>query len=133
MRERVKKYFENFQKALRNLKIGVETSENDLDIDGTLKRFELCYELAWKLIKVYLEDLGIICRNPRDCFKQAFQNDLIHDVEKWYQLLEDRNLLVHTYTFEESKEVFERVKLEYLSLFEHLFNKVREQLEERNL
>ncbi len=46
MRERVKRYFDDFETALRNLEAGIEQSKDDLDIDGSIKRFELCYELS---------------------------------------------------------------------------------------
>lgn len=121
MRERVKRYFDNFEKALINLENGAEQSINDLDIDGTIKRFELCYELSWKLIKEYLADVGIICKNPRDCFKSAFSNNLIDNEVSWLKMIEDRNYLVHTYTFEESRKIFERIKDSYIGSFKYLY------------
>lgn len=129
MKERGKKYFADYEKAFKNLKTSTESAKTDLEIDGTIKRFELCYELSWKLIKVYLEDKGIICKNPRDCFKQAVINDLILDESKWMEMIEDRNFLVHTYTFEESREVFERIKEHYVHLFQKLLYKVEEELQ----
>ncbi|WP_281169080.1 HI0074 family nucleotidyltransferase substrate-binding subunit [Thermoanaerobacter thermocopriae] len=75
MRERVEKFFNDFAKAFENLKKATEVAKDDLDIDGTIKRFELCYELAWKLMKEYLADLGIIVKSPREAFKQAFINE----------------------------------------------------------
>lgn len=124
MRERVKKFFDDFSKALKNIRVGIDTTIDDLDIDGTIKRFELCYELAWKLIKTYLEDKGIICKNPKDCFKQAYINGLINDETVWMRMIDDRNLLVHTYTGEESRDVFENVKEAYVNSFEYLYNKI---------
>lgn len=128
MRERVNKIFLDFQKAFNNLKTAVEVAKDDIGVDGTIKRFELCYELSWKLIKNYLEDKGIICRTPRDCFKQAIVNELINDEEKWMEMIEDRNLLVHTYTFDESREIFNRIKNCYCNLFELFYNKMKEML-----
>ncbi|MFZ5996173.1 MAG: HI0074 family nucleotidyltransferase substrate-binding subunit [Nitrospirota bacterium] len=126
MRERVKRYFDDFGKALTNLENGVKEAENDLDIDGTIKRFELCYELSWKLIKEYLSDMGIICNNPRDCFKGAFANDLIDSEESWLKMIEDRNYLVHTYTFEKSREIFERIKDSYVVSLKYLFAAIQQ-------
>ncbi len=48
MRERVKKTFLDFEKSIKNLKFVVNTAVGELDIDGSIKRFELCYELSWK-------------------------------------------------------------------------------------
>lgn len=121
MRERVKKLYRDFENAVKNLKNAVQTAIDDLDIDGTVKRFELCFELSWKIIKAYLEDKGIICKNPRECFKQAKLNGLIEDEKIWMDMIEDRNLLVHTYTCEDSREIFENIKKKYLNSFSTLY------------
>ncbi|NWF75605.1 MAG: nucleotidyltransferase substrate binding protein [Nitrospirae bacterium] len=125
MRERIKRYFDDFEKALTNLERGAEQSSDALDVDGTIKRFELCYELSWKLIKEYLADLGIICKNPRDCFKSAFSNDLIDSEDTWLKMIEDRNYLVHTYTFEESRKIFDRIKDSYVNSLKYLYKAIQ--------
>lgn len=125
MRERVKRYFDDFEKAYINLDNAIREAKDDLDIDGTIKRFELCYELSWKLIKEYLADMGTICNNPRDTFKQAFINELIDDDEKWLKMIEDRNHLVHVYTESQSREIFASIKNLYISSFRYLYDKMK--------
>ncbi len=124
MRERVERYFEQFEKALTNLESAIDRSASDLEIDGTIKRFELCYELSWKLIKEYLADMGIICKNPRDCFKNAVANSIIDSEEIWMKMIDDRNALVHTYTHEQSRKVFEHIRDFYTTSFRYLYDKV---------
>jgi hypothetical protein len=52
MRERIKRTFLDFEKVFNNLKsTTVEKAVDDLDIDGTIKWFELCYKIFWKIIK----------------------------------------------------------------------------------
>ncbi len=127
MRERVKRYFKDFEKDFLNLKEALKLAKTDLDIDGTIKRFELCYELSWKLIKEYLADKGIIVKNPRDTFKEAVKNELIQEEEKWMEMIEDRNFLVHTYSSEESRTVFDKIKTIHINLFETLYKKIEEE------
>jgi len=129
MRERVKRTFLDFEKAFNNLKSAVEKAVDDLDIDGTIKRFELCYELSWKIIKLYLEDLGIICKSPRDCFKQAKINNLIEDEVTWIEMIETRNQLVHEYSSDFSREIFEKIKSDYVMILEELYKNIKERLE----
>lgn len=124
---KAKQLYQYYSNALLRLQEGVAKSKDPLQIDGAIKRFELCYELAWKLIKQVLEDKGIICRNPRDSFKQAVLNELITQEEAWLAMLEDRNLLVHTYGPETSRELFEKIRSTYLKLFEELKEKVEEE------
>ncbi|HEC25709.1 MAG TPA: DUF86 domain-containing protein [bacterium] len=126
MNERLKRNFNNFHKAFENLQIATDKAKTDLEIDGTIKRFELCYELSWKLIKEALSDVGIICKNPRDCFKQAFINSLIKDEKNWLMMIDDRNKLVHTYDFGNSREIFENIKKYYVDLYEWLLKKAGE-------
>jgi len=125
MRERVKRYFEDFEKALKNLDEAVNIASTDIEIDGAIKRFELCYEISWKLIKEWLADKGIICKNPRDCFKYAYENNLIKDEKIWLEMIEDRNELVHTYASEESRIIFERIKENYLEAFKELYKIIK--------
>ena len=127
MRERVKRYFKDFERAFENLSDAVKIAHTDVEIDGTIKRFELCYELSWKLMKEWLADKGIICKNPRDCFKYAYENNLIEDESTWLGMIEDRNILVHTYTFEESRTIFDKIKNNYLGAFKKLYEKIKEE------
>jgi len=126
MKEETKRILKDFEKAVTNLGEGIEKTVDDLDIDGAIKRFELSYELAWKLIKTYLAETGIFCKNPRDCFKSAKANGLIHDEMGWLRMIEDRNLLVHTYTLELLREIFEKVKAAHYALLRNLLEKVKE-------
>lgn len=126
MNQRVKELLNDCQKAFNNLQKATEQSDDDLTIDGAIKRFELLYELSWKLMRSYLADSGIIVNNPRDTFKNAFQNELINNQEIWLEMIEDRNRLVHTYTFEESREIFIKIKEKYIYEFEYLLKKIQE-------
>lgn len=127
MREKVRRYFADFNKAVNNLEEAIERVQDDLDVDGAIKRFELCYELFWKLIKVYLEDQGIICKSPRDCFKQAVKLGLIDDEKAVMEMIDDRNFLVHTYSFDESRYLFEKIKNIYFGIFKKLHQKIKEE------
>ncbi len=127
--KKVQRYLDNFNNSVNNLHDAVLKSIDDLDIDGTIKRFELCYEISWKLIKSYLEFNGIFCKSPRECFKLAVQNNLIKDEMVWMEMIDDRNLLVHTYNFEYSRDVFKNIKEKYLEEFLFLKNKINKEKE----
>ncbi len=83
MREKVKGNSENFKSALENLQEAAKETENNLEIDGAMKSFELSYELVWRLIKAYLEDQRIVCRTPRERFRQAFSVKLVEYEKNW--------------------------------------------------
>jgi len=126
--ERLKRLYVDFMKAFGNLESAINEAKTDLEIDGTIKRFELCYELSWKLIRESLANQGIICNSPRNCFKQAVANDLISNEDVWLKMIEDRNELVHLYEFANSREIFEHIRDEYIESFRWLLEKVEETL-----
>ena len=116
MKKETQKLFDDFTQDVSSLGEGLAQSVDALDMDGTIKRFELSYELAWKLIKAYLAETGIFCKNPRDCFKSAKANGLLSSEIDWLRMIEDRNLLVHTYTMELSRQIFSKIKQKHYQL-----------------
>jgi nucleotidyltransferase substrate binding protein (TIGR01987 family) len=58
---RWKQRFENYQKALFLLSDALKEGADKLSLlekEGTLQRFEFTFELAWKVMKDYLEEGG---------------------------------------------------------------------------
>jgi nucleotidyltransferase substrate binding protein (TIGR01987 family) len=128
MNERFERIFNDFENSVKNLTTAVEKAKDDLEIDGAIKRFEMCYELSWKVIKLYLENLGIICKNPRDCFKQAKINDLINDEIIWMEMIDTRNRLVHEYSSTFSREIFNEIKNKYNKILYELYETIKKRI-----
>jgi len=128
MNERFERIFNDFENSVKNLTSAVEKAKDDLEIDGAIKRFEMCYELSWKVIKLYLENLGIICKNPRDCFKQAKINDLINDEIIWMEMIDTRNRLVHEYSSTFSREIFNEIKNKYNKILYELYETIKKRI-----
>lgn len=70
-----------------------------LEKEGIIQRFEYTFELAWKTLKDYLEHTRLVIEQitPRFVIKQAFAAKIIQDGPTWIEMLEQRNLLSHTY------------------------------------
>jgi nucleotidyltransferase substrate binding protein (TIGR01987 family) len=111
-------------KALTALDEAVGSARTDLEVDGTIQRFEFTYELFWKLLKVYMEDQGLIVKTPRECFKEGFRLEIIEDEKICLRMIDDRNLTVHLYDRKTSREVFERIRGNYLKLFRESLNRL---------
>ena len=92
--------------------------------DSGIKRFELCFELSWKVVQSFLRDRGLDCRSPRDCFREAFSHGLLAEEEVWVLMHQDRNLSVHTYKEELANQLFARLP-RYLPAFAQLFGALR--------
>ena len=126
MKEVLEYAIEKLEKAFLRLKEGVLSSEDELDKDGVIQRFEFTFELLWKALKIFLEHQGIDTKTPRDSLKEAFRIGLIEDEEMFLDMLEDRNKTSHIYAKEVSEEIFERIKLFYLQAIEKILGKLKE-------
>lgn len=94
--------FQNFELALAQLTSAValhkERGLSDLEQQGLIQAFEYTHELAWKVIKDFLEYQGesnII--GSRDAFRKAYNVGLITDAESWMESIVSRNRSSHTY------------------------------------
>jgi nucleotidyltransferase substrate binding protein (TIGR01987 family) len=84
---------------------------NPLAIDGTIQRFEFCFDLGWKTMKRALEVQGLQEKTPREVFKAAFKLGWLSEGDTfWMQMLEDRNRTSHTYDAPTADEVYSRIK-----------------------
>lgn len=92
--------------------------------DSVIQRFEFCWELAWKTLKLRLDDLGIVAMNPRDVFKEALVAGLIHDGNAWSEAQRMRNLSSHTYDEKLADQVYRFVIEKGNDLFQKLANEV---------
>ncbi|MCK5523816.1 MAG: HI0074 family nucleotidyltransferase substrate-binding subunit [Thiomargarita sp.] len=111
---------QSFIKSIANLKSILAEAKTPIVRDAAIKRYELCYELAWKSVQEALRNQGLeICRSPKSCFKQAFKQGWIEEEETYADMVQNRNLTTHTYNEDLAEEIYNQLG-EYLSLFESL-------------
>ena len=99
---RWKQRFDNYQKAFRTLVAAVTLARSrvlsDLEAQGMIHGFEFTHELAWCVLKDYLENKGFTeIIGSRDATRLAFKNGLIEDGEVWMDMIKARNQTSHTY------------------------------------
>lgn len=119
------KKYENFCKALENLKIvrSFEKPYTIVSLAATSSLFTVCFELSWKLIKETLEYHGYFTNktgSPRLIIKSAYQCGMIDDEECWLDILNTRSLLAHTYDENSVKLALDKCKERYIEAFEKL-------------
>lgn len=108
--------------AFLKLKTGIEQTENELDRDGVIQRFEFTSELLWKTLRIFLKLEGINTRTPRQCLEQAFRIGIIKDEQIFLDMLEDRNRTSHIYNEAIAKKIFKNIKEHYISRIEQALN-----------
>lgn len=112
--ERWRQHLATFGKALARMDEVVtlwhSRKLSDLERDGMIQRFEYTQELAWKLLKNYIEYQGEAqMGGSRDTIRQAFRLGLIENSEPWFDMLESRNLTSHVYDEATEMTVIERI------------------------
>ena len=120
MRER-----DDFKKAVKNLKeiIKIEPPYSVIEQAGAVMLFELAFELSWKLMKKVLENYGYSAAktgSPLSIIRLSYSAGIIKDEAGWIALLKTRNLLIHTYSDEFSKEAIDNIKGKFFTLFQDL-------------
>lgn len=129
--------FDNFQRAFHALTRAVELSAQrpltDLEEQGLIQSFEFTHELAWNVLKDYLEDKGFSnIIGSKDATRLAFKNNMIEDGEAWMKMIEDRNRTSHTYNLQIAKEVVSNILHRFFPEFKGFcdrFSKLMKQTE----
>ena len=65
-------------------------------IEATIQIFEYSFELYWKVFKKICLDEGLEVNSPRTALQQAYALELIENEKVWLEMMEHRNLTVHT-------------------------------------
>lgn len=99
----------DFQNAINRLNEVIALEKNDINRDSAIKRFELCFDLAWKSVKNHLKSEGIECYSPKACLREAFQVKLIDNDKRWLEMVDDRNTSVHLYKQEYADKIYDRL------------------------
>lgn len=114
---------EDFYKALKRLEEALKKDiSDDIIIDGIIQRFEFTFEQAWKVMKLYLEDQGILdeALAPRSTIRCAFKHKVITDGDIWIEMMLDRNRTSHMYDEETAVNIVKLVKEKYVGEFKKL-------------
>ncbi|MFN3408690.1 MAG: nucleotidyltransferase substrate binding protein [Limisphaerales bacterium] len=94
--------FQNYRLALARLSAAVALSRqralSELEEQGLIQAFEFTHELAWNVLKDYLEAQGLVgLIGSKNATREAFKNGLLEDGEAWMDMIKARNLTSHTY------------------------------------
>lgn len=121
---RWKQRFDNLQKAYRRLRCALEIHQQDSNDElmrmAVIKAYEFTFELSWKTLKDFLAYNGIDAKLPREVLKQAYATGLVSDGQLWIDMLEERNLMAHTYDDTRARKAVDQIQERYLSGLQQL-------------
>ena len=85
--------------------------------DSVIKRFELCTDVFWKTLQSLLnEQFGKALASPKPVIREAIANGIIDADERYIEIIDLRNELVHNYHEEFADLAYNKIKT-YLPLF----------------
>jgi len=127
--------FNHFNKALSQFREAVELARqrplSKLEEQGLIQAFEFTHELAWNVLKDFLEERGVQdLYGSRDATRQAFKTGLIQNGEVWMSMIQSRNLTSHTYDEATAAQIASAIRTTYFTEFEALRTKMEKLKEE---
>ena len=126
--------FENYSRAFSLLREAIELSYerplSPLEEEGVIQRFEYNWELAWKVMKDYLEAKGLVLPSitPATVIRAALAAKLIEDGETWIRALDTRNKMSDVDHFKNFTKAIPDIRAEYLKVFDALHIKLLEEV-----
>ena len=102
--------FQNYGHALARLSEAVALSRqrelSEFETQGLIHTFEFTHELAWNVLKDYLEAQGFAeLIGSKNATQQACKKGLLEDGEAWMDMIRARNLTSQTYQDKIAEEI----------------------------
>lgn len=117
--------FSNFRRALAQLEKALQLAKtrqlSELEMQGLIQGFEYTYELAWNVLKDYLQYQGVQgIIGARDAIMEGFKTGLLAEGKDWLRMMQSRTQTSHTYNETTAILVAEAVIMVYYGLFKDL-------------
>ncbi|MCY6354891.1 HI0074 family nucleotidyltransferase substrate-binding subunit [Clostridium sp. ZS2-4] len=94
--------------------------------DSIIKKYETLEDLTWKLLSKIFKASGLEINNPRGCYKQAFKEGFIDDIDVWNEILLSRNATAHIYDEADYEKIKNKILKEYIDAIEKLLGNISE-------
>lgn len=136
-KKRWEQRLESFGKALARLDEVValhgERRLTPLELDGMVQRFEYTQEMAWKLLKNYIEyQDGTAMAGARDTVRHAFSAHIIDNPAPWMDMIDSRNLTSHLYDGEVENDVVDKILNTFYPILRELYDRFAAMEREEN-
>jgi len=120
-KQRFGNYLYAFAALQRAVSLARQRDLSELEQQGLIQAFEFTHELAWNVLKDYLEEMGIAgIIGSKGATREAFKNGLISDGESWMEMIRARNLSSHTYNQDTANEVVTNILSRFYPAFDQM-------------
>lgn len=122
---RWKQRFQSFGLAFANLSDAAQLAAtrplSNLEQQGLIQAFEFTHELAWNVLKDYLEAQGFVSIvGSRNAVREAFKNGLLTEGQIWMDMIAARNRSSHTYNEKTAREISTAILTDFVPQFRAL-------------
>jgi nucleotidyltransferase substrate binding protein (TIGR01987 family) len=122
---RWKQRYDNFAKAFAELRdiadLAASRPLSRLEKQGAIQCFEYTHELAWNVLKDYLEFQGFAgLIGSRDTTREAFRRGLVQDGDVWMAMIKSRNTTSHAYDQEIANGIYDQILSSFFPAFREL-------------
>jgi nucleotidyltransferase substrate binding protein (TIGR01987 family) len=136
--------FNNYKRAFDKLNEAVQKVDADFSLhiegtitddpfldniikDGLIHRFEYTHELAWNVMKDFLEHAGnTSIFGSKDATKEAFAAGLLANGDVWMEMIKSINKTSHTYNQATADEIFLKIARDYHSELKQFKDRMEE-------
>jgi len=127
-----KQRLHNFTKSLAALKNAIDLAQkrelSELEKQGMIQEFTLAFELAWNMMKDYLEEQGVTgITDSKSAVRETFMRGLIakDELQIWKDMMWDRNLASHIYDENTAGEIIQAIRGVYCTLLVKFAEKMK--------
>lgn len=115
------KRYDQYSRHLAVLsRAGEEDLNNEFIISGIIDKFNIQFELGWKVMKEILKYEGrnqAYTGSPREIIKEAYACFDFIEEEVWLSMLRDRNDNTHIYNENAAKILVDKILNDYIRVF----------------
>lgn len=119
---------------LKNISENFKKIENPDEItkevyrDSIVKKYEMLEDLTWKLLSKIFKDRDLEINNPKGCYRQAYKEGWLEDIEIWNEILISRNTTGHIYNEVDYEEIKNRILDSYIDAIDELLFKISKEV-----
>lgn len=95
--------------ATERLDEALKLQKTDIVRDATIQRFEFTYELTWKTLRKVLIKHGSEANTPKTVFRIAANDNIIDNLELWFEFVNYRNNTTHVYNEKVADDIYSHI------------------------
>jgi len=123
--QKLSELLQNYRNVSEQLSAALVKQKDEFVRDSAILRFELCFELFWKILRQFALTKGVVVNSPKDSVRSAFRLGAIEEDAIYLEMIETRNLLVHTYEMDYAEKIYVLLP-EYLQSMNTAVSKLQE-------